>query len=171
MPNDFRDVGKCRDDVMLGLILCAEPSSVYLPLTGPSFAVRSSFLTKEGLMAFYHTCCQISGRFRLLLSSFMLSDGLAFADTLPEEKIQRAFDEEEAGFAEDDDAIYTPPLALWAFLSQVLFKEEQRSCAAAVARVVVLSVALNQKPSLGTGKCNPPDSGRICVENGRDLEI
>jgi len=76
----------------------------------------------------------------------MLSDGLAFADTLPEEKIQRAFDEEGAGFAEDDDAIYTPPLTLWAFLSQVLFKEEQRSCAAAVARVVVLSVALNQKP-------------------------
>ena len=57
----------------------------------------------------------------------MQSESLAFADVLPEEAIQRAFDEEEAGFAQDEDAIYTPPLTLWAFLSQVLYKEEARS--------------------------------------------
>jgi hypothetical protein len=76
----------------------------------------------------------------------MQSDGLAFANVLPEEKIQQAFDEEQAGFAQDEDAIYTPPLTLWAFLSQVLFKEEERSCAAAVARIVVLLVALGKEP-------------------------
>lgn len=97
-------------------------------------------------MAFYHNLGQLPSRFRLVLSSFMQSDGLAFADVLSEDEIQQAFDEEEASFAQDEDAIYTPPVTLWAFLSQVLFKEEERSCAAAVARVVVLLVALGKKP-------------------------
>lgn len=97
-------------------------------------------------MAFYRHITELPRRFRLVLSSFMQSEGLAFADVLPEEVIQRAFDEEEAGFAEDEDAIYTPALTLWAFLSQVLCKKETRSCAAAVARVVVLLVALGKKP-------------------------
>ncbi len=97
-------------------------------------------------MAFYQTLGQLPSRFRLVLSSFMQSEGLAFADVLPEEQIQQAFDEEGASFAQDEDAIYTPPLTLWAFLSQVLFKEEERSCAAAVARVVVLLVALGKEP-------------------------
>jgi hypothetical protein len=105
-----------------------------------------SFLTKEGLMAFYQTCRQLPSRFRLVLSSFMQSDGLAFADVLPEDEIQQAFDDEGVSFAEEEDAIYTPQLTLWAFLSQVLFKEEERSCAAAVARVVVLLVALGKEP-------------------------
>lgn len=103
-------------------------------------------------MAFYHPLSQLPSRFRLTLSSFMQSDGLAFADVLPEEAIQQAFAEEDAGFGQDEDAIYTPPLTLWAFLSQVLFKEESRSCAAAVARVVVLLVALGkERPSDDTG--------------------
>ena len=97
-------------------------------------------------MALYQTCRQLPSRFRLVLSSFMQSDGLAFADVLPEDEIQQAFDAEGVSFAEDEDAIYTPQLTLWAFLSQVLFKEEERSCAAAVARVVVLLVALGKKP-------------------------
>ena len=85
-------------------------------------------------MAFYQTTRQLPSRFRVVLSSFMHSDGLAFADVLSEDEIQQAFDEEGASFGQDEDAIYTPPLTLWAFLSQVLFKEEERSCAAAVAR-------------------------------------
>lgn len=97
-------------------------------------------------MAFYQHPSQLSRRFRLVLSSFMRSEGLAFADVLPEEKIQQAFDEEGANFAQDEDGIYTPALTLWAFLSQVLFKEEQRSCAAAVARVVVLLITLSRRP-------------------------
>jgi len=97
-------------------------------------------------MAFYQHPGQLSRRFRLVLSSFMQSGGLAFADVLSEDSIQRAFDEEGANFAQDEDAIYTPALTLWAFLSQVLFKEEQRSCAAAVARVVVLLVTLGRRP-------------------------
>ena len=97
-------------------------------------------------MAFYQTCCQLPRRFRILLASFLQSESLAFAEVLPEAKIQQAFDEEDANFAQHEEDIYTPPLTMWAFLSQVLFKEEHRSCAAAVARVVVLFVALGKDP-------------------------
>jgi putative transposase len=91
-------------------------------------------------------------RFRLILVSFLQRPGLPFADTLDEESIQAAFDDEGVSFADDDDAVYTPATTLWAFLSQVLFKDEQRSCVAAVARVVVMLVALEQDPcSSNTG--------------------
>jgi hypothetical protein len=88
----------------------------------------------------------LPNRFRLVLASFLSRPGLPFADALPEDAMQRAFDEEDAWFADDPDAVYTPAITLWAFLSQVLFKCEQRSCVAAVARVSVLLVALNRKP-------------------------
>jgi hypothetical protein len=71
---------------------------------------------------------------------------LPFADALPEGAIQEAFDDGDASFADDEGAVYTPAITLWAFLSQVLFKDEQRSCVAAVARVVVLLVALERGP-------------------------
>jgi hypothetical protein len=85
----------------------------------------------------------------VVLDSFLQRPGLPFADVLPEEQIQAAFEEEEGVFAQDEDAIYTPAVTLWAFLSQVLFKGEQRSCVAAVARVSVLLVALGQEPPSG----------------------
>ena len=64
-------------------------------------------------------------------------------------KPMRAGGFEKAGLRVLVDEIYTPPIALWALLSQVLFKEEQRSCAAAVSRIVVLLVALGQQPPSG----------------------
>lgn len=76
----------------------------------------------------------------------MQRPGCAFADALPEERIQAAFDEQGVAFAQEEDEIYTPQLTLWAFLSQVLFRGEQRSCVAAVSRVVVLLVALGREP-------------------------
>jgi putative transposase len=88
-------------------------------------------------------------RFGVVLTSFLQQSGLAFADVLPEDRIQAAFDEQGVAFAQEEDEIYTPPIALWALLSQVLFKEEQRSCAAAVSRVVVLLVVLGRQPPSG----------------------
>jgi putative transposase len=88
-------------------------------------------------------------RFRLILDSFLQRPGLPFADTLTEDSIQSAFDAEGVSFAGDQDSVYTPALTLWAFLSQVLFKGGQRSCVAAVARVVVLLVALERGPCSG----------------------
>ncbi len=100
-------------------------------------------------MSFYHGCKTLTGRFRLILSSFLQSDGLPFGDTLPEEEIERAFAEEGVSLRSDDEreeAVYTPAVTLWAFLSQMLHRGEQRSCMAAVSRVVVLLVALGREP-------------------------
>ena len=95
-------------------------------------------------MSFYPHSRSLPKRFRLVLVSFLQRPGLPFADALSEEAIRRAFDDEDASFADDEDTVYTPAITLWAFLSQVLFKGEQRSCVAAVARVGVLLVALER---------------------------
>ena len=103
-------------------------------------------------MSFYRHSRALPRRFRLILASFLQRPGLPFADVLEEDAIQKAFDEQEATFADDEDAVYTPAITLWAFLSQVLFKDEQRSCIAGVARVIVLLVALKRGPcSSNTG--------------------
>src|SRR6266404_3888785 len=97
-------------------------------------------------MSFYSSCGALPQRFRVVLSSFMQHAGLPFADVLPEETIERAFADADADFAKYDDDVYTPALTLWAFLSQVLFGDPQRSCRAAVARVIVLLVSLGKSP-------------------------
>jgi len=93
--------------------------------------------------------------FGLVLRSFLQHRGLPFAQALPAETIRQAFDDEGVSFGQGEGDVYTPALTLWAFLSQVLFKEEQRSCLAAVARVIVLLVALGKRP------CSD-DSGAYC---------
>lgn len=101
-----------------------------------------SFLNKPSL----------SRRFQLVLSSFQQRDGLPFAEVLSESQIESAFAEEGGLFAQAEEDVYTPAVTLWGFLSQALFKEEQRSCLAAVSRIVVLLVALGRpRPSDNTG--------------------
>lgn len=103
-------------------------------------------------MSFSHSRRWLPQRFLLVLRSFVQQDGLPFREALPEAKIQQAFDDAGVRFGTDEGEVYSPALTLWALLSQVLFKEEHRSCAAAVARVVVLYVALGkQPPSDNTG--------------------
>lgn len=100
-------------------------------------------------MSFNGRSHQLPRSFRLILSSFLHRPGLPFANVVSEESIQSAFDAEGVCFAEGEDAVYTPAITLWAFLSQVLFKDEQRSCIAAVARVVVLLITLERGPHSG----------------------
>lgn len=102
--------------------------------------------TKEGLVSLSTFARSLPEQFGLVLASFLQKPGLPFADVLPEETVQAAFEEEGAAFGQEGDAVYTPAVTLWTFLSQVFFKEEQRSCAAAVARLVVLLVSLGRKP-------------------------
>lgn len=102
-------------------------------------------------MSFTNSCHRPLRRFGLVLRSFLEQPGLAFSAALPEDHIEQVFREEGGGGAADEE-VYTPAVTLWAFLSQVLFKEEQRSCTAAVARVVTLLVALGRpRPSDNTG--------------------
>jgi putative transposase len=100
-------------------------------------------------MPFYASCRALPQRFRVVLSSFMQHTGLPFAEVLPEQTIAQAFADADAQFARFDDDVYTPALTLWAFLSQMLFGDPQRSCRAAVARVVVLLVSLGRSPCSG----------------------
>ena len=104
-------------------------------------------------MSFEQTKPATSTSFGTVLTSFLQHDGLPFADVLSEEHIQRVFDEAGASFAQNEPAaVYTPAVALWAFLSQMLFEKKDRSCLAAVARVVALMAALGRKPcSANTG--------------------
>ena len=111
-------------------------------------------------MSFYRQARTLPERFRLVLASFLQRPGLPFADALPEEAIQAAFDDEDASFADDGDAVYTPAVTLWAFLSQVLFKAEQRSCIAAVSRVVSLLMVLER------GRCSN-NTGAYCRARGK----
>ena len=111
-------------------------------------------------MSFYHHAASLPHRFRLVLSSFLQHDGLPFAEALDETHIAQVFDDEQAMFAQEEDAIYTPAITLWAFLSQLLHKDEQRSCTAAVARVITLLVALGKKP------CSE-DTGAYCRARAR----
>lgn len=104
---------------------------------------------------FYHGRASRGQSFRLVRQAFLQGDGLPFADVLSENEIQQAFEAEDACFAQGEDAIYTPAITLWAFLSQVLHAGRLRSCAAAVSRVVVLCVALGRRPP-------SPDTGAYC---------
>jgi hypothetical protein len=95
---------------------------------------------------------------------------LPFADLLPESKIQRAFEDAGANFATAENEIYSPAVTFWAFLSQMLFKDEQRSCTAAVARVVVLCVALAKKSPLGKHQCLLPRPSQVARVRGASDE-
>lgn len=98
-----------------------------------------SFLSKSSL----------SRRFQLVRASFQQRGGLAFADVLSESQIESAFAEEGGLFAQAEGDVYTPAVTLWGFLSQALFKGEQRSCLAAVSRIVTLLVVLGRPRSSG----------------------
>jgi len=115
-------------------------------------------------MAFYQKDPCLSRRFRLVQTSFLQEEGLPFAAVLPEERIEEAFSQAGAEFAQEEDDVYTPAVPLWASLGQTLYKGEQRSCLAAVARVLVLLVALGRKPCA-------KNSGAYCRARAKVPEV
>ena len=78
-----------------------------------------------------------SRSFDLIKDSMLQSDELPLAEFLDADKWQVAFDKHEVDFGNDEDAIYTPVITLWALISQAFFKAEMRSCKAAVGRAKV----------------------------------
>jgi DDE family transposase len=88
--------------------------------------------------------------FATVLRSVGSAGGCPFADVLTERDIQDACDAEGAHFGQGAEDVYTPAVTLWAFLAQCL--SGSKSCVAAVARVLVLRVALGLPPcAAGTG--------------------
>jgi hypothetical protein len=100
-------------------------------------------------MAFY-IARGLGSRFTALLHSYAQDDGLPFASALTEEQIQQAAIAEGVSFATDDDCVFTPHVTLWAFVGQCL--SGSKTCVVAVARVMVLLIALGREPcSADTG--------------------
>jgi putative transposase len=95
-------------------------------------------------MAFLIPPRPLGSRFTTFLNTFAQDDGLPFASALTEEQIQHAADDEGVAFGCGVDDVYTPAVTLWAFVGQYL--AGHRSCVAAVARVMVLLVALGREP-------------------------
>jgi hypothetical protein len=88
--------------------------------------------------------------FTTILDSCAQSADLPFRDVRTEERIQSLAAEEGVSFGAGPGCVYSVAVTLWAFLAQMLSKE--KSCTAAVARVVVLLVALGREPwAAGTG--------------------
>lgn len=73
------------------------------------------------------------------------SDELPLSEVIDENQLQAAFEEHEVDFGNAEDSIYTPAITLWALISQVFFKEEMRSCKAAVTRITAVWAALGRK--------------------------
>jgi hypothetical protein len=120
-----------------------------------------------------------SGRgrsFRHFLRGFLQADGLRFRDVLTEDQIEEAARQAKLAFGTGADDIYSVPLTLWAFVTQVV--SDQKSCLAAVARVLVLLTALGRKVGdSGTGayckaraKLTEPFLRQLACDVGRHLE-
>src|ERR1700722_14560577 len=82
--------------------------------------------------------------FRHTLASFAQADGLSFQDVLTADRIEEIAAEEELCFGAAATDIYSVPVTLWAFLSQVA--STSKSCVAAVSRVMVLLTVLGRHP-------------------------
>lgn len=78
------------------------------------------------------------------LAPFLLDPGLPFDQVLSDTDVEQAFAEERVTFGSRTGSVFTPALTLWAFLSQVL--DADKSCRAAVLRVVARLLALGQPP-------------------------
>jgi hypothetical protein len=82
--------------------------------------------------------------FKTVLDSFVAAPGLPFQEVLTADHIERLAAEEQVNFGVAPGSIYTVAVTLWAFVAQVLSKE--KACVAAVARVLVLRIALDLEP-------------------------
>jgi hypothetical protein len=114
--------------------------------------------------------------FQTLLDSFACAPGLPFQDVLTAERIEALAAEEHVDFGAAPGDVYSVPVTLWAFLAQVLSKE--KSCVAAVARVLVLRLALGLPPCAAeTGasckaraKLPEPFLQRLCYDVAEQVE-
>src|SRR5437868_3278113 len=82
--------------------------------------------------------------FQTILDTFACAAGLPFQDVLTAARIETIAAEEQVDFGSAPDDVYSVPVTLWALLAQVISKE--KACVAAVARVLVLRLALGLPP-------------------------
>jgi hypothetical protein len=75
-----------------------------------------------------------SRSFQKVVDAFLGGDGLPFAQILSAERIDVVFAQYGCQFG--THGVYTTPLVVWSFLSQVLHDGKEASCQSAVARIV-----------------------------------
>ncbi len=83
--------------------------------------------------------------FSVFQRSMLQNHELPLFDAVDESRFEGPLIEHGVDFGNDDDAVYTPAITLWAMISQVFFSAEQRSCKAAVLRVAALWAALGRR--------------------------
>ena len=83
--------------------------------------------------------------FSIFQRALMQKDELPLADVIHSGLFADAFERHGVAFGEDDDAVYTPAITLWALVSQVFFALSERSCKAAVLRVASLWAVLGRR--------------------------
>src|SRR5947209_1466017 len=71
-------------------------------------------------------------------------DDSTLLGALPDALVQQAAQDTDLHFAAGAQDVFTPTVTLWTFLTQAL--SGSRSCVAAVARTMVLLVALGRTP-------------------------
>jgi hypothetical protein len=99
-------------------------------------SVYSTPTTIPSFTTILHTCAQ--------------APDLPFRDVLTAEQIQTLCDEEDVAFGAGPGCVYSVAVTLWTFLTQIL--SAGKSCTAAVARLIVLRVALGHEAcAAGTG--------------------
>ena len=111
-----------------------------------------------------------------VLAPFLNHPDLPFADVLSGADLQQAFADDQVAFGTSRTAVYTPPLTLWAWLSQTVSKD--KACVAAALRLGVLLLFLSRPPgdtNSGTycrARAKMPRAclRRVAVRVGRTLE-
>jgi hypothetical protein len=114
--------------------------------------------------------------FAATFRSFAQDPEQLLSQALPQQLIERIAAAEGVSFGAEANAVYTPPVTLWAFLTQCL--SGTKSCVAAVARVMVLCVSLGRPPcAAGTApyckaRAKLPEGflRRLTYHTGDDLE-
>lgn len=127
------------------------------------------------MLSSYHSA-RVGASFRQFVTGFLQTDELPFRDVLTTAQIEQAAAAENVSFGTGADDSYSVPITLWAFITQVL--ADQKSCVAAVARVLVLLTILGRKPcDAGTGayckaRAKLPERflQRLACDVGRQLE-
>ena len=114
--------------------------------------------------------------FQHTLDSFLPGDGLPLSDSLTEDQIVQAAEADGLAFGAGPSDVWSVPLTVWAFVTQV--SSAQKSCVAAVARVLTLLTVLGRDPCYsGSGayckaraKLSESFLRRLAVDVGRRTE-
>ena len=100
--------------------------------------------------------------FQQVLRSFVHDDGSRFGQVLSNEQIEHAAQRQKLAFGTGAHDIYSLPLTLWAFITQVT--SESKSCVAAVARVLAW-LASQGRPGAAAG------TGAYCKARAKLTEL